>query len=501
MRLDGEKEAHPFEESFDYVVVGSGAAGATAARVLSDKTSSVAVVEEGPAVDTPRFGDRTFPALSRLFRDMGGQVTRGKSYIPVVQGRCLGGSTVVNSAITYRLPDDVWEPWEARFGLGEALPLKKLHANWDRIEKDQGVHPTPPIVWGEFNRLMDESRKKLGVSAAPTNRYTRGCKGSARCLTGCPHGAKQSMLLTYLPYAEKKGAALITGAKVDRVIMSGNRAVGVRGNFRSATGKKGPRFKIVARKGVLLAASAIQTPGVLSRSGVRSQHLGKNFQGHPGSPLIGLFDKKVDMWLGATQGYDTDHHRTDGRYKIETISLPPEIVFTRMPGVGKEWLSSIAESPHAVIWAVQMRAYARGSVTDRFFGTDIQYDLEPRDMASLKRGLRFTAELLFAAGAREIITGIHGMPGRLKHPGEVALFDHAPDHPSAYSMIVSHLFGTARMSLEPSAGVVGHDFAVHGTENLYVMDSSLFPTNIGVNPQHTIMAVSMLGAERIAERS
>ena len=65
-------------------------------------------------------------------------------------------------------------------------------------------------------------------------------------------------------------------------------------------------------------------------------------------------------------------------------------------------------------------------------------------------------------------------------------------------MVLTHLFGTARMSLRAGDGVVGPDFAVHGTRNLFVVDSSVFPTNLGVNPQLTIMGMAMLAANRIA---
>ena len=56
------------------------------------------------------------------------------------------------------------------------------------------------------------------------------------------------------------------------------------------------------------------------------------------------------------------------------------------------------------------------------------------------------------------------------------------------------------MSVSARDGVVAPDFAVHGRRGAYVVDSSIFPTNLGVNPQHTIMAVAMHAAERIAER-
>ena len=61
----------PFEEDFDYVIVGSGAAGATVARVLADTGRSVAVVEEGPAVDPKEFSSEVFPSFQKLFRGQG----------------------------------------------------------------------------------------------------------------------------------------------------------------------------------------------------------------------------------------------------------------------------------------------------------------------------------------------------------------------------------------------------------------------------------------------
>jgi choline dehydrogenase-like flavoprotein len=142
MIFDGEKERRALDETFDYVIVGSGAAGATAARVLADTGASIAVVEEGPAIATPEFGHQVFPALRRMYREMGFQAAHGRATMPVLQGSCLGGTTVVNSAITWRLPDDVWEPWKTEYGLGDALPLDALHKNWDQIEAELSVHPS-----------------------------------------------------------------------------------------------------------------------------------------------------------------------------------------------------------------------------------------------------------------------------------------------------------------------------------------------------------------------
>lgn len=478
----------PRTGEFDHIVVGSGAAGASAARILSEAGSSVAIVEEGPAVETKDFQDRSFPALRDLYRGMGLQIASGRARVPILQGACLGGSTVVNSGIAWRMPEEVWSDWAVEHGLAEAVPYRELERHWDGIERDLGVTETPPAAWGGNARLMHLARERTGVLGGPTRRATPGCRGSSRCQLGCAAAAKQSMLVTYIPSARARGAAVLTGARVDRVVWDGDRAAGVRG----------PELDLRARKGVLLAASAIQTPAILARSGVRSRHLGEHLQGHPGTPLVGLFDGEVGMWSGATQGYEIDEHRHDGGFKIETIALRPELFLATLPGIGRRWVRAMAEARHAAMWAVALRAGSEGSVRPGGRTERIHFDLGRRDVDRLRRALRVTAELLFAAGAREVLTGVHGLPERIVSAAQVRVFDDAPLDPAAYAYSMSHLFGTARMSLRAEDGVVGPDFAVHGRRGLYVVDSSVFPTNLGVNPQLTIMAVAMHAAERVA---
>lgn len=496
MIVHGEVQERPLRASFDYVVIGSGAAGATVARTLADDGSSIAVVEEGPAIGTAEFGDRTLDALRRLYRNGGMQTTRGRVVIPVLQGRVLGGSTVVNSAIMWRLPDEVWSQWDSEHGLGRAVPLEQLHRRWDLIERELSVAPTPEEVWGENNRLLGVGGAALGVRTAPTRRAVAACRGSARCQNGCPFAAKQSMALTYLPYAEARGAVLFTGAKAHRAVMRGGRAEAVEGTF--ATGSP---FVLRAAKAVVVAASAIQTPGLLRRSGVRSPHLGRHFQAHPGTSMVGVFDQPVGMWFGATQGFESEEYRRDGRFKVETIALPPELLLATLPGVGRPWVQEMVRAGHMAAWAIDLRTHAEGTVRDGHGGTQVRFVPERRDVVNLRRGLRVIADLMFAAGAREVLPGVHGLPERITRPEQAALIEAGPEDSRAYTFVLTHLFGTARMSSRPREGVVGTDFAVHGTRNLYVADSSIFPTNIGVNPQLSIMGIAMLAAERIRDRA
>ena len=78
------------------------------------------------------------------------------------------------------------------------------------------------------------------------------------------------------------------------------------------------------------------------------------------------------------------------------------------------------------------------------------------------------------------------------------LIEEAPVDSRLWSFITTHLFGAARMGVDPRTSVVGPDFQTHEASGLYVVDSSVFPTNLGVNPQHSIMGMSRLAATRIA---
>lgn len=177
--------------------------------------------------------------------------------------------------------------------------------------------------------------------------------------------------------------------------------------------------------------------------------------------------------------------------------MPPETSFGGLPGVGREWVALMAEFPRSAVWVLPLRSFAEGRVGVGRRDRSLAFLLDPRDLPNLRRGLRRTAELMFLAGARELVCPVHGLPHRLQ-PDQVALIDRASDDPAAYPLAMSHLFGTARMSPHANAGVVGTDFRVRGAENLYVVDSSVCPTNLGVNPQLSIMAVARIAARRIA---
>jgi choline dehydrogenase-like flavoprotein len=504
--VDGATLERDLEESFDYVVVGSGAAGAVAAHTLAKAGFSVAMVEEGPWVKTRDFGDKVYEAFRLMYRDAGTQVVEGRSYIPLIQGRCVGGSTVMNSAIAHRTPEDVLAEWHERFGLRTHVTADALAPHFDALERELNVHAVDEDVLGENNRLFLDEASAIGLPARKMHRYERGCKGSGRCVTGCPNGAKQGMNVSYVPWALALGARIYCSCRVDRVVVKDGRATGVVASTSADLRLEGVRahvsrsVRLHARRGVLVAASTIQTPNVLRRSGLRAKAIGQHFQCHPGYGLGGVFDKPVEMSFGATQGAECTHLRKSERIKLETIAMAPELAAVRIPGIGKELMKNFGVFSNLAVWAVVVRAEAEGTVTPAWGGRDkVKLSLTRADIERARKGTAMLARMMFEAGAREVWPGIYGLPSVLRSIDEVKLIEEASVDSRRWSFITTHLFGAARMGIDPRTSVVGPDFQSHEARGLYVIDSSVFPTNLGVNPQHSIMGMSRLATTRIAE--
>jgi len=483
----------------DYIVVGSGAGGGAAARILAASGARVVVLEEGPRLRPEELGVSENASRNRLFRNQGKQAAFGRATTPILQGRCVGGTTFVNSAIVWRLPHKVLERWHREFGLADGMPEAALEDAAAIIEEELSERA---VVEGDTAGISDlllrDAAKQAGIEGRFIHRYEKGCRGSGRCLHGCPNEAKQSTAVTSLKRAVGDGGWVVADARVERIEHRGGRAVAVRGHFTGDGPEKGQRFRVAARRAVIVAGGCIQSSNLLWRSGVRPAHLGQHFMAHPGTALMGLYPHRVDAWTGASQGYEVFGLRDTVGVKFETINVPPEVTAARLPGAGERFARRLEELPHVANWAVALKAEAQGTVRPSLlFGDMVRYDLTRGDLERLRKAMRTLAEMHFAAGAREVVSGVAGLPETLTSREQAALFDEAPLDPRAYSLVMTHLFGGCRAGKDAATSVVDPTLKVHGVDGLYVMDASVFPTNTGVNPQHSIMSVASVAAARL----
>lgn len=484
----------------DWVVVGSGAGGATAAVTLARGGERVAIVEAGPYRDPGDYPSSVYGAMRDMLDAWGSNFTRGRAYWPIVQGALVGGTTVINSAIAVRTPADIFEQWERDHGVGGAAMAERVARAQDVIERELCVEEVPLEARGRSNLLAKQAADKLGFDNHYMLRYIKGCLGHGQCLQGCREDRKQSLNRNYIPETLERGGQLLSCAPAERVLMSGTRAVGVEGRFKHPqTRDKGARFTVRAKKGVLVAASVTRSALLLQSSGVRNKALGKNFRAHPGTPVLGVYDDPVDMNTGATQGWASTAFRKEPGFKLETLSLPLDMLAGRLSGTGAQLMERLTEFRHIAMWVQACRAESVGEIRAALGGRPaVHYTASRADMVRFRDAMHLVAQMHVAAGARAILPSVYGMPYKLA-PNEIDRIKDAPLDPRAYVAILSHLFGGCVMGADPARSVCDEHGRVHGYQGLVVADASVIPTNLGVNPQHTIMALARSFAENLLQ--
>ena len=490
-------------EVADVVVVGSGPTGAVVAKELTDAGKRVVLVEEGPPFTPREFELDGAISMARTMREGGLRTTRG-SVISTMQAICLGGGSLVNSAICVRVPDFVLDEWCERYQLRQST-RRDLDPHYDAVGEFLGIAPTPENVLGKRNLLFRKGCDALGYSSEAISRNVRGCRGSGECFTGCRTRAKQSMDISYIPAALRGGARVLTSARVERIETEGGRAAGVSGRVvEPFTGRAGHRFRVSAPVTVL-AAGCMATPVLLQKSGNlanRSGQVGENLRFHPGVAIMGIFEERVDPAFGATQGYQSLHFLREG-FKLETLWAPPAVLAVRMPGSGLALKQRLAQLPDSAIWdAIGSCNRSVGRVRARRGGLDpkLTWHFHPADVPILGRALWTLAEIFFAAGARTIVPGIHGITEELHSLEEAEVLRCKEFQATDFVTGGNHNFCTTRMHGDPSQGVVDEFGRCHDIENLYIADTGIFPQCPSVNPMWTGMALARRTAHAIAAR-
>jgi len=500
---DYVSEGRDFNEEADVVVVGSGPAGSVVTYELAKAGHRVVLVEEGPPFTPQEFRADGNISMARTMREGGLRSTSG-TLMPVLQAICLGGGSLINSAMCVRPPAFIFDEWCTRFDLARTTRAD-LDQHFDAVSEFLGIEPTPEEVQGPRNLLFRTGCDALGISSEPVDRNVRGCRGSGECYTGCRVRAKQSMDISYIPEAIKLGARVLTSLQVQRVLREGRRAVGVQGQVvEPFTGRTVHNFTVRARW-VVLAAGCMATPVLLQKSGNLangSGQVGRNLQFHPGSAVAGVFPRDLSPIFGGTQSYQSLAFLEEG-FKLETMWSAPAALAVRFPGIGAELVKRFSEIPRTAVWdAIASTHRSTGSVRSRFRSMNpaIRWQLHPEDMKIMLRSIHVLAEIFFAAGAEKIMPGVHGLPDELHSVEEAEVLRDHPIRPGDLVTASSHVFCTTRMHGDPAQGVVDEDGRCHDFDNLYIADTGIFPRCPSVNPMLTAMALAHRQSESLKQR-
>ena len=258
---------------------------------------------------------------------------------------------------------------------------------------------------------------------------------------------------------------------------------------------------------VIISASAIQSPVLLLRSGLAnaSNHVGRNLTFHLTTGVIGEYDRIIDPGSGIPQSVMCDEFLNrqgdGGGFWIEAVPVYPALAGLSLPAFGKVHREFMEDFRHlgALIVLVKetdssgtVRANGRGAAV-------IKYEQGTRDREVLRQAVGEAAKIHFAAGARSVIT-LHARVTRMRSPGEINdVLEEASWGPNQLALFSAHPLGTCRMSRDPHAGVVDAHCQTHDVRGLFVVDGSITPSSLGVNPQMTLLAMAEKASEWIAE--
>lgn len=497
----------PAQLGCDVAIIGSGAGAGISAEMLAKAGLRVLVIEEGPLRSSSDFHQLESEAYPSLYQESAARKTRDKA-ITILQGRCVGGSTTVNWTSSFRTPVATLDYWQRHFGL-RGFGNDELAPWFEQAERRLSIGPWL-MPANENNDLLRRGAARLGIAAASIQRNVKGCWNLGSCGMGCPTNAKQSMLVTTLPWALDHGAQMLVETRADRFEIANGRVAAL--VCVPASGE-GQSTRITARHYVL-AGGAINSPAVLLRSQAPDPHgrLGKRTFLHPVVLSAAHFDREVRGWQGAPQTLYSDHfletQPIDGPigYKLEAPPVHPVIFASTVIGYGTAHAELMRQFPYTHVLIALLRdgfheQSPGGSVRLRADGSpELDYPLTEFVMEGARRALLSMMEIQFAAGARRVLP-VHELAQPYRSWGEAKdAVATLPMKPLLTKVVSAHVMGGCGLAADPALGVTRPDGVHWQLDNLSVHDGSLFPTSVGANPQLSIYGIVNRLAHGLARR-
>jgi choline dehydrogenase-like flavoprotein len=464
------------KDSFDVVVVGSGAGGGVVAGELAQRGRDVLLLEAGPHLTAEDFTRWEAKATHDLFWPLRlGDVGNGEM-LAFLAGRCVGGTTTINTKVALRAHEKDVAKWHAATGLtndrGEPFGTGDLAPYYDRVEHVLGVRERSD--WRKSVRTVEKGFKALGSELEPVQSYTDGnCTSCGSCLQGCPTNGGKSTANTYIADAWARGLLeLRANASVERVVVEGGEATGV--EYADVGGSH-----TVRAGAVVVAGGALNTPQLLIRSGLTNPAIGRHLGLHPVRLVYGLFAEPQDAHMvypisAHCMDFQQDE---DGGFVLEATTIQDPISFatTLCDENGPLWGERLVEAVRSFRrWAGILAMVNDENNASVVVGDDgaERFDIAFNDAerGRLDRSFEFCRQVLEASGASQVCwTGLAS----------------------------THVQGSARMGDDPARSAVDRNGESHEVKRLFVGDGSLVPRTMSVNPSLTIMALATRLADHL----
>lgn len=499
--------------SAEVCVIGSGCGGATLAFKLAEAGIDTVILEKGGYYPASTFDNRELNQAGKVDaeRDL---VTDTNGSTMLTYAELVGGTSVHYWADSYRPPQDRLELWRDHYGV-KGHGAAELTPIFDDIERRHHIHEPEPFYYNRMNQLFRDAVNALGWEGSPIKSARHGCAGSGHCMQGCAINAKQSQLVTSVPSAMALGARVYADLQANEFVFDGNRVTQLRASVidRRRNRPSGKRITVQA-KHFVVAAGGFSTPAfLLSQPRLRDAlpALGKHFGMNPVAYAHGLYNEPIVLWrnIPAAYGvdrfikarYDANGKYVEGGYMLVPDQVQPAMMAYTIPGFDQDaadWMEKLSHVGGAIGW-IDDHPDELGEVTlDGNGRRQIHYPYGPTTQKMLRDLMKKAAIVNFKAGATKVMLGDLRRT-TLNSVSEIDRIDAIEIKPGSMTLVAPHPFGGCRMGSDPKTSVTDSSHRVHGIENLFVADPSVFPLAPSVDPSVTIMGFSYIAAEHVAE--
>lgn len=494
----------------DVCVIGSGSGGAWTAHELVKQGKRVVLLEEGGYHTRREFDMTEARAFSNLYQELGNRSTDDLS-ITMLQGRSVGGGTTVNWCSSFRTPDRIIQRWRDEAGV-DTLSTEVLTPHWEAVEKRLHIAEWPESALNANNRALWDGLDKLKYSRGLIRRNVNNCLNLGYCGMGCPVDAKQSMLATVIPDAVEAGLDVYANCSVRELLWNGRKVLSVHSELLHPTTQEPTGVRLTVKpKLTVVSGGAINSPGLLLRSGLDGRgNVGKRMWLHPVVLTLAEMPFDVNAFSGAPQSVYSHHFSERGAGKVGFfLEVPPvhpmlgsivsagtgaqvQDLFSNFPRLQAMLALSIdGLLPEETGGTVRLRDGARGRYS-------IDYNFTPALFEALRVASKEMAKLQFAVGAKRVWS-LHLDPVVMNGPDDIDRLDQAPWEPVKLRIFSAHQMGGCAMGKNPAKSVVDPHLRYHSLDNLYIVDGSVLPTSLGVNPQETVFGIAHWAAEHIGK--
>ena len=459
-------------DPYDVIIIGAGISGSFMASALTKAGKRCLLLEAGKHYQEDKYPTNEIDANSQLYWS-GGIEFNTSADIGFLRPKCVGGGSVVNQALVDRFDDIAFESWKEKSGV-EFFNSDDMASWYQKAEESISMQHIPAAYRNGNAKIFEEGFSKNGFHCAPLRRAQKNCRyedgnDCIECLAGCRIQSKQSTPWTTLAAAQKTGLlTLIPQFEVTHIEESSDGA--------SVTGHSHGKVNssYLGRK-IVLASGAIGNSKLLIRSGFSEKlaTIGHGFYTHPQYMNLAIYEQPVEAFRGPFQAFKSDdpEFRKQG-FKLENVFAPPVSIAMLIPGFGPKHLEQMRQISHFGCIEVAIRDTEPGRITVNSKGKIIiSKSLNTEDMKRREAGLNAVEKIFSSTGAKIQIPGKFG--------------------------IGLHLMGGCAMGKDPTKSVVGPDFRIHGSKNIFAADSSIFPDAPGINPSLTIMALALKGAQEV----